>query len=196
MTPASDSTQWNNFSAGLTEGHRTKFEAFRPCQVDAPPCSFEVELPDGSRYECDGSNMFLLDKGAAARASGPDVRKIKKGRSGWISESRNWRVAIPLGWSAFMGTARLWLYDTVAIPGEIAAHVLWRYRDRAPAWRAMDPGKDDAKEPIAVYAGAPRDGTASRHPALAYLMPYPARSVPRWSEVDATPERTGRRNAT
>ena len=95
-----------------------------------------------------------------------------------------------------MGTARLWLYDTVGIPGEIAAHVLWRYGERSPIWRATDPGTDDAKEPIAVYAGGAADGTGSRHPALAYLMPYPARNLPRWSELKPTPGRTTRGNAT
>ena len=183
MTSTSNQQAWEDSTATLGESRRTGFAGFTPCRVAAPPCAEEVHLSDGTRYECNGSNMFLLTR-PQPPDTGRRVRTIEISRVGWLKASPGRPVAEPLGWSLYLGRPRFWLYDTVVIPGDIAAHVLWRYRDSDPVWRAADPGEADAKEPVAVYAaGADRRG-ASRGPALAHLMPYPAGAYPRWSELN------------
>lgn len=77
-----------------------------------------------------------------------------------------------------MNRPLFWLRENLVFPGHVAAWVLWRHRDTGIVWRAGDPGDRDATAPAGVWAS--EEASA---PALAYLMPCPARVHPRWREL-------------
>ena len=172
-----DTDPWTGFVAGLKEMEPHGFDDFTPVRVPRPRCPDTIEVCRTLRYRFDGSNLFLIDKPPQPYDKEPR-RSTDATRAPWIRTTRTAPVRRPLGWSLVMGRPLFWLTDSLVLPAEIAAWVLWRHRRTGAVWRADDPGSGNADAPAAVWAGA--DATK---PALAYLMPFAAREYPRWSEL-------------
>ena len=169
---------WRDFVATLKEMRQRPFDSFTPVAVPRPNCPHTIDVCGTMRYSHDGSNMFLQREPPQPEDPEP-IHRIDAKSTPWIASVRNAPVHVPLGWSLKIGRPLLWLTERLILPAEIAAYVLWRHRRTGTVWRAADPGDKDAKTPIGVWAG--ENATA---PALAYLMPFYARTYPDWSELN------------
>lgn len=168
---------WRDFVATLSEMQPHPFDGFTPVAVPRPNCPRTVQVCGTSRYHHDGSNMFLQLKPPKPDDAEPS-HCIDATTAPWIGHVRTAPVQSPPGWSLVMGRPLFWVRDNLILPADIAAYVLWRHRQTRTVWRARDPGYNDAKMPISVWAG--EEATAA---TLAYLMPFHARAYPRWSEL-------------
>ena len=168
---------WIGFAATLREMQPQPFAGFTPVRTPPPDCPKTVRVSETLHYSTDGSNMFLLDEPLQPDSGKPNWT-INEGDKPWIQAAKRQPVQTPLGWSLAIGRPLFWLTDNFVLPGHVAAWVLWRHRDTGTVWRASDPEDGNTTTPAGVWIS--EDASA---PALAYLMPFPARTYPRWSEL-------------
>ena len=168
---------WTAFEETLKENCQHPYEGHPSEKHGGPVMIATVTIQHRAVYGYTPGNLVHVNRDTRFHPLCDRRRWTAEGYQS-LARSRTGRPTRPRGWSLQKGALLLYVTDTLAIPGFIAAHLLGRPADDAVCWLVAPLNPQGIQDPVAVCRKAGPD------PPLAYVMPVSTNWRRPWSELE------------
>ena len=168
---------WTAFEEMLKENCQHPYEAHPYEKHSGPLMIATVTVQARAVYGYTPGNLVRVNSDTRFH---PLLEKLEWTSEGHqsLARSRTGRPTRPRGWARQNGALLLYVTDTLAVPGLIAAHLLGRPAEDALYWLVAPNNAQGIQDPVAVCR------KAMPEPPLAYVMPVRSDERRPWNELD------------